>query len=246
MPPSGGSRNGSFGDSVEKIDWSAGEVFGALKRLDLEGNTLVIWTSDNPATRRDPPQGSNAPLSGFMNSSAEGGMRVPLLARWPGRIPAGTVCAELGTLMDLLPAFAFLADQSPPKDRVIDGKNIWPLIAGQPGAKTPHEAFYYYHFDQLQAVRSGPWKLFLPLKLQRQSPSAPPKAVDLPARLYNVVADSAERANLAAEHPDMVARLLTLAASSRDELGDLDRLGTGQRPAGWVFNPQTRRVPATR
>ncbi len=242
----GKSRNGPYGDAVEELDWSAGEVLAALKRLGLEEKTLVVWTSDNSATRRDPPQGSNAPLTGFMGTAAEGGMRVPFLVRWPGHVPAGTVCEEQATMMDLLPTCAFLADRSPPKDRVIDGKNIWPLIAGEPGAKTPHEAFFYYHLDQLLAVRSGPWKLYVPLERQRTRAGTEPKEARSPARLFNVVGDQSEARDVAAERPEEVVRLLALAEGARKELGDLDRLGTGQRPAGWVFNPQTQRLPEKR
>jgi len=239
----GRSRNGPYGDAVEELDWSAGEVLGALRRLGLDDHTLVLWTADNPAVRRNPPQGSNAPLSGFMNSPAEGGMRVPLLARWPGRIPAGTVCDELATLMDLLPTCARLAGATPPGPDVLDGRDIWPLLAGEPGARTPHEAFYYYHFDQLQAVRSGPWKLFLPLTRQRFQPAAEPRTVDAKARLYRVVEDPGEKMDVAAAQPAVVARLSRLAEEARRDLGDLERPGRKDRPAGWVLFPQQLRMP---
>jgi arylsulfatase A-like enzyme len=235
----GKSRNGPYGDAVEELDWSAGEILGALRRLGLDETTLVIWTSDNAAARRDPPQGTNAPLSGYMNSTADGGMRVPFLARWPGRIPAGTVSGELATMMDLLPTFAFLAGATPPGSDVIDGKNIWPLLAGDQTALTPHEAFFYYHYEQLQAVRSGPWKLFLPLERQR-GPGATVRTVNVPARLYNLLDDQAETRNVATGHPDVVARLLKLAEGARAEIGDLGLPGRGERPAGWVFQPQVQ------
>ena len=234
----GKSRNGPYGDSVEELDWSAGKVLGALREAGLDENTLVIWTADNSAPRRDPPQGSNAPLSGYMHSPAEGGMRVPCLVRWPGRVPAGTVGEELASMMDLLPTFAFLAGATPPASDIIDGRNIWPLLAGEKNARTPHEAFYYYQFEQLQAVRSGPWKLFLPLERQRLGSSGPLKEVNLPARLYNVVTDQAEAQNVAAGNPDVVARLMKLAERGRTEIGDVDFPGRGDRPAGWVFQPQ--------
>ncbi|MSU48605.1 MAG: arylsulfatase [Opitutus sp.] len=241
----GKSRNGPHGDSVEELDWSAGEVLGAVRRLGLDDTTLVIWTADNPATRRDPPQGSNAPLSGYMNSPAEGGMRVPCLVRWPGRVPAATVCDELSTMMDLLPTFAFLAGATPPGPAVIDGKNIWPLFSGAPGARTPHEAFFYYHFEQLQAVRSGQWKLFLPLKRQWTAPNAAQqKTGPTAARLYDVVADPGELRDVVAAHPEVVARLMAFAEKARLEIGDLDVRGRAERPAGWVSNPQYQRVPA--
>ena len=234
----GKSRNGPHGDSVEELDWSAGEVLAALRRLGLERDTLVIWTADNSSTRRTPYGGSNAPLSGHMNSPAEGGNRVPFLARWPGRIPSGTTSAELATMMDLLPTFARLAGAAAPGPSVIDGRDIWPLFDGTPGARTPHDAFYYYHYDQLQAVRSGPWKLFLPLERVRANPAQPAREGRVPARLYDVVADPGEKNDVIAAHPEVVARLTTLAARGREHIGDYEVEGRGVRPAGWIRHPQ--------
>ena len=240
----GKSRNGPYGDAVEELDWSAGEVLGAVRKLGLDDRTLVIWTADNPAVRRAPEQGSNAPLSGYMNSPAEGGMRVPCLMRWPGHIPAGTVCEELSTMMDLLPTFAHLSGATPPAPNVINGRNIWPLLSGAPGARTPHEAFYYYHYDQLQAVRSGPWKLYVALDRQQGGPSAEPKKGPFPARLFHVVDDPGEKNDVVAAHPDIVTRLAALAETARVEIGDLGRPGRSERPAGWIFNPKFQTLPA--
>ncbi len=240
----GRSQNGPYGDSVEELDWSAGEILKSVQLFGLSEKTLVVWTSDNSAAQRDPPQGSNAPLSGYMNSPSEGGMRVPFLTRWPGRVPAGTVCDEMATMMDLMPTFASLANAETPDDKTIDGKNIWPLISGVEKATTPHEAFYYYHFDQLQAVRSGRWKLYLPLENKRLNSSTAPKRVDSAARLFDVVEDSGETRDVAEMHPDIIARLLKLAEPARLEIGDLDLPGRGERPAGWVFNPQMQRKRA--
>jgi arylsulfatase A-like enzyme len=234
----GKSRNGPHGDSVEELDWSAGEVLGALHRLGLDNDTLVIWTADNSAVRRPLHSGSNAPLSGYMNSSAEGGYRVPFLARLPGRIPVNTTCDELATMMDLMPTFARLAGSKAPGPDVIDGRDIWPLLAGTSGAHTPHEAFYYYHYDQLQAVRSGPWKLFLALDRLRTAPGQPPREGKVAARLYDVHADPGEKDDLVVAHPDIVARLTELAAKGREHIGDFNFRGRGERPAGWVHQPQ--------
>lgn len=232
----GKSRNGAWGDSVEELDWAAGEILDALKRLGLEENTFVIWTSDNGAPRRTPVQGTNLPLAGWGYSTAEGGMRVPAIVRWPGTVPAGAVCDELGTLMDLLPTFAHLAGARLP-DQTLDGRNIWPLLSGQPGARTPHEAFYYYHADQLQAVRSGQWKLYLPLTELRRGFGAPAEA-DEPARLFDVTKDPGEVRDLSARHPRVVASLMKLAEAARQDIGDLGRHGHGQRAAGWVSDPE--------
>jgi arylsulfatase A len=241
----GRSRNGPWGDSVEELDWSAGEIMAALKQLGLDENTLVIWTSDNGAPRRQPVQGSNLPLGGWGYTTAEGGMRVPAIARWPGRIPARSVCDQLTTTMDLMPTFAALAGATVPGDRIIDGRDIRPLLLGEPNARSPHEAFYYYQVDQLQAVRSGVWKLYLPLTLRRQRGAAQlPEPASEPARLYNVHSDPGETADVAFANPGIVERLLAFAERAREDIGDLNRPGTGQRPAGWVANPEPLRLPA--
>jgi len=233
----GRSANGPWGDSVEEIDWSTGEILTALERLGLSDSTLVIWTNDNGAPKRQPPQGVNLPLKGWGYDTSEGAMRVPLLARWPGQIPAGEVCDELSTLMDLLPTFAELAGAELPTDRVIDGKSIVPLLRNEAGAKSPHEAFYYYFMDQLQAVRSGPWKLYLKLD-KPQGRAKPEEFAEL--RLYHLGDDPAETENVAREHPEVVDRLLQLAETAREDLGDGDRAGRNQRPAGHEPNPSPR------
>src|SRR6185369_10511867 len=102
----GKSKNGDYGDSVEELDWSTGEVLAALNRLGLDENTLVIWTSDNGAVQRNPRQGSSAPYRGFGYDTSEGAMRMPCVIRWPGKVPAGKTCDEIVTTMDLLPTFA--------------------------------------------------------------------------------------------------------------------------------------------
>ena len=236
----GKSANGPYGDSVEELDWSAGEVMSALRRLGLDERTLVVWTADNGAVKHDPPQGSNGPLGGWAYTTAEGAMRVPCIMRWPGKIPAGGECAELATTMDLLPTLAQLAGTKPPSDRVIDGRDIWPLMSNKDGARSPHEAFFYYHVEQLQAVRSGPWKLYLPLKNRQLNLRG--KTGESPAKLFNVVTDSAEKQNLSAQHADIVSRLTALAERAREDLGDLNRPGKNQRSAGWEENPKPQRM----
>jgi len=229
----GKSANGGYGDCVEEIDWSTGQLLNTLKALGIDRHTLVIFTSDNGAANRW--GGSNLPLSGFKGSTAEGGMREPCVVRWPGKIPAGTACDELSCTMDLLPTFAKLAGTKPPTDRIIDGRDIWPLMAGKKGAKSPHEAFYYYFRDQLQAVRCGKWKLHLPRKQSRRGSKPPPQ---LPARLYDLNVDIAEKSSLADTHPDVVQRLLALAEKARQDLGDGSKKGAHQRPAGLAVSPK--------
>jgi arylsulfatase A-like enzyme len=136
--------------------------------------------------------------------------------------------------MDILPTFAKISGGKVDKDRIIDGKNIWPIMAGEKGAKSPHQVFYYYRIAQLQAVRSGKWKLCLPLKNKSK--------VSI-FRLYDLKADLGEKNNLADKHPEVVKRLAALAEKAREELGDKDRPGKGQRPAGWVDNPKPMLLP---
>jgi arylsulfatase A-like enzyme len=230
----GKSANGRFGDAVEEIDWSTGEILAALKKLGIDKNTLVVFTSDNGAHNRF--GGGNGPLRGHKGSTWEGGMREPCLVRWPGKITAGRTCDEITTTMDLLPTFAKLSGIKPPTDRIIDGKDIWPLMAGKKGAKTPHKAFYYYQIDQLQAVRSGKWKLHLKLEAKKRNWGKP--VPNSPLQLYNLDADIGEQNNVADENPDVVKRLLAFAEKARGDLGDLNRNGKNQRPAGWIENPK--------
>jgi arylsulfatase A-like enzyme len=244
----GKSANGPWGDSVEELDWSTGQMLDKLRQLGLEQDTLVVWTSDNgaPTTGKpdDPRRGLNLPLFGRGYTTAEGAFRVPTIFWWPGKIPAGRVCRELATTMDFLPTFAYLAGTKPPEDRVIDGKDIRPLLFAEEGAQSPYEAFYYYYGNQLHAVRSGPWKLFVPMDAPRRHPHHRRRG-PVPAMLFNVVEDVASRHDLAERHPEIVARLMKLAEKGRAELGDLDRPGAGQRPVGRFQNP-TPRVASTR
>jgi arylsulfatase A-like enzyme len=234
----GRSANGPYGDSVEELDWSTSEILAALQRLDLDEQTLVVWTSDNGAPRRDPPQGSNAPLKGWGYDTSEGAMRVPSILRWPGRIPAGATCAELCTSMDFYVTFARLAGATVPNGRQIDGHDAWPLWSGAPGAGSPYEAFYYYDRGDLRAVRSGPWKLYLPVAVPSDiEPGA------RPLRLYDLDTDVGEEHDAAREQPEVVARLQELAAVARRDLGDGAQQGSGQRPAGHVGEPTPRTLP---
>jgi arylsulfatase A-like enzyme len=232
------SANGPWGDSVEELDWSTGEILKALKELDLDENTLVVWTSDNGAPRRNPPQGLNAPLAGWGYTCAEGGQRVPCIMRWPDHIPTGATCSELCTMMDLLPTFARLAGIHPSKDRIIDGHDIWPLMTAKEGVTSPYKAFYYYYMEQLQAIRSGRWKLYLPLEAKWINFRGDTKVSQ--TGLYDLKADISESTNLAQEHPDVVKRLLALAEIARRDLGDVGRPGANQRPAGYIDNPTPR------
>lgn len=233
----GQSQNGPYGDSVEELDWSTGEILRALERLGLDERTLVIWTSDNGAVQRNPPQGSCAPYRGFGYDTSEGAMRMPCVMRWPGKIPAGRTNDALCSTIDLPPTLARLAG-APLPPQSIDGHDIRPLILGEAGAHSPwdDEGFCYYRMEQLQAVRAGPWKLYLPLEAKivtNGRKTAPSKLA-----LYDVRGDVHEDYEVSAEHPDVVRRLLAFADRARAEIGDTDHPGSGQRPAGRVDNPR--------
>jgi len=233
----GQSPHGIYSDWVEEVDWSVGQVLDTLRRLKLDSKTLVLFTSDNGGTK----SAVNAPLRGFKGSTWEGGMREPTIAWWPGKIPAGTASDAITGMMDVLPTLVNLGGGALPPNRKIDGRDIWPVLAGTAGA-TGHDVFYYFRGFKLEAVRSGPWKLRLAgaepapkaAKAAKGAKTQPPAAAD---QLYNLDTDIGESQDVAAAHPDVVQRLRKLAAAMDDDLGTKD-LGPGVRPLGRVENPQ--------
>jgi len=198
--------------TIEQIDSAIGRVLGAIKDAGVDRNTLVVFTSDNgPWLDKKHHAGCALPLRDGKFSTYEGGMREPCIMRWPAKIPAGRVCSELCGTIDLLPTFARLAGAEMPADRVIDGRDIWPLMEGRPGAGSPHEAYFYYRGNNLEAVRSGKWKL---------------RRVKKNTELYDLEADVSEKINLADKHPEIVKRLAAL-------MEEFDReLKANARPAG--------------
>ncbi len=229
----GKSRNGAWGDSVEELDWSTGQVLAKLAELGIDGNTLVVFTSDNGGATRH--GASNAPLRGGKGTTWEGGHRVCFLARWPGRIPAGTASDELAVSFDLLPTFAKLAGAQLPADRIIDGKDIGPLLEGEPGIPTPHVAYYYFYMAHLNAVRSGRWKLHVARKGGRHPEYEPNPVLEL----YDLATDIGESRNVAGAYPQVVERLRALAEAARADLGDGRRAGTNTQPPGVVKRAET-------
>ncbi len=222
----GKSRRGVYGDVCMEIDWSVGEVLAALKRCRIDDHTLVLFFSDNgPWLSYGNHGGSSAPLRNGKTTSYEGGFRVPCIMRWPGHIPAGRTCQEMVTAMDILPTLASLTGAKAPAQK-IDGKNIWPLMAGQQDAKSPHEAFFYYNGWQLEAVRAGQWKLMLPIcfcaVVEPGKDGIPGKQAwtNEPLALYNLHDDAGETTDVSLEHPTVVERLLRLVPVVREDLGD--------------------------
>jgi arylsulfatase A-like enzyme len=238
----GKSKQGLYGDVIMEIDWSVGEILSALKRLSLDERTLVIFTSDNgPWLSYGDHAGSAGPFREGKATTWEGGVREPCLMRWPGRIPTNTVCREPAMTIDLLPTLAKLTGANLPRHK-IDGQDIWSLISGQSGAKSPHQAYYFYWNNELQAVRSGRWKLHLPhsyvtLGEKPAGKEGRPAKYDqamTPLALYDLEIDPGENKNVADQKPEIVARLKQLAEEARADLGDAatKRTGTGTRPPG--------------
>ena len=196
---------------IEEVDGSVGRILETVEELDLSGNTLVMFTSDNGGSGGT----SMGPLRGGKGGPKyEGHMRVPTVAWWPGRIPAGSVTHEIAATIDMLPTFARLAGGEVPKDRIIDGKDISDLLFAKAGAKSPHEV----HFYEIEGVRRGQWKL-----------------VRLPKgklELYDLDADVGERNDLSAQFPDRVAELKALLDAHAQNLDD------HRRPAAFVEKPK--------
>lgn len=228
----GSSEYGVYGDFVQELDFSTGRIMDALKKAQLDNNTLVVFTSDNGPTYK----GQTGGLSGGKYCTMEGGHRVPGIFSWPDKIPAGQTSNTLMTSMDLLPLFCNVAGVEVPKDRKIDGKNILNILKGKT-TESPHEFTYYYNGTNLQAVRKGKWKLHLPRAVSDQpfwSKKGHPKVdkgfITLDHYvLNNLEVDLAEKINVADQYPEVVAMLKKQAEAIRVELGDVNVIGADQR-----------------
>jgi arylsulfatase A len=243
----GKSGHGLFADVMMEVDWSVGQVMQALKDNGLDDKTLVVFSSDNgPWLSFGDHAGNAGPLREGKFTSWEGGVREPTLMRWPGHIPAGTTCDAPLMTIDLLPTVAKLIGAQLP-ERKIDGLDISAVITGK-SSESPHEALYfYYHKNDLEALRSGKWKL--EFARQYKSLTGPGgrvanagKYIDTSIshhELYDLDADPGEKTDLAASHPEVVARLQKLAGKIRSELGDelTACKGSENRPAGKIDGP---------
>jgi arylsulfatase A-like enzyme len=227
----GKSPHGLYSDVVEEIDWSTGEILNYLKKNGLADNTFVFFTSDNGGVGGD--LGQNTPLRDGKGRTWEGGMRVPGIAWWPGTIPAGRTVDGLTTTMDFMPTYHQLVYGSPFTQQVIDGHDLFPLLTGAQDSSAYH-AFYYYDRDQLQAVRSGNWKLHLPMVNRFQSHYTD-NSFAISAELYNLDADVGETNNVAAEYPDIVSKLTKLANQAGLVFGEMDHPSPYVRRAGKVL-----------
>ncbi|MCE9566700.1 MAG: sulfatase [Planctomycetes bacterium] len=261
-PFKGKSGRGVYGDVIEELDWSVGEILKALKDNELEKDTIVLFFSDNgPFLSYGSHAGSAGPFREGKLTAFEGGVRVPFLARWPGKIPAGRVSDELITGLDLLPTLAKFIGSELPKTK-IDGVDLSRLILGEKDA-TGRQSFAYFSGSELHAVRSGKWKLHVPHEYltvngppgkdgkpanhEKMKPDAIEesgirgiasrhgyKVEKIALSLFDLTTDPGESKNVAADHPDIVKQLTTLADEFRRDLGDplTGVKGTGFRAPG--------------
>jgi len=206
----GKSAHGLYGDMIEEIDWSVGEVLKALKENGLEGKTIVAFTSDNGADSKpdrhgNPEKGSNLPLKGWKGSSDEGGVRVPFVVTWPGTLPAGKETGEMASLMDILPTFAALAGIEPKTPQKIDGKDIFQVMQCLPDVKSPHQYIYYAgNISRITGVRNDRFKLN-----NRGSPA-----------LFDLQSDIGETKDVAAEYPEVVQELQGAIEAFQEDLSE--------------------------
>lgn len=245
----GRSARGLYGDVVEELDWSVGEIDAALNRLGLAEKTLVIFASDNgPFLSYGEHAGRATPLREGKLTTFEGGVRTPCLMRWPRKIRPGRICDEPVASIDLLPTIAKLVSAPLPK-HPIDGLDVWPILSGQSNARTPHESLLFFSGDELQAIRSGDWKLHFahdyltvagppgqagkPANFEKMQP----KSIEesgirgiasrhgyevrrIEQSLFNLKDDLGESRNVADKNPEVVRRLEAMAEQARGDLGD--------------------------
>lgn len=231
----GKSKNGILGDVIEEIDWSTKQVLETLERLNLRENTIVVFTSDNGAPGR-PIERSNGPLKGYKGTVFEGGTRVPMIVNWPGKIAEGKQCKELATMMDFYPTIAKLADCKLP-NVVIDGHDIWNLFVEPEKSKTPYSFFAYYQLDQLQAIRTQDWKLYLQNDHHKNMWNLKTKKVEL--KLFNIKNDISEENELSVKYPDTVKTMKVFEKMAMRHIGNENLKGAECRPAGYFAKPIT-------
>jgi len=207
----------------------------------------VIFTSDNGSwLSYGDHAGCALPLREGKGTMFDGGCREPCIMRWPGKIPAGNVCREVAATIDVLPTIAGLAGVELPKDRLIDGRDIWPLMSGQPGAKSPHEAYYFYWGWHLEAVRQRQVEAALPARVSQPGGQArlgrqpgPYEQKKIGLALFDLENDIGETTDVAAENPEVVKRLQALAEKAREDLGDS---ATSRKARTAAARPSSKRM----
>lgn len=238
-----GKTSGLYGDVIAELDWSVGQILDVVRRNGLDEHTVVIFTSDNgPWLSYGNHAGSQGPFREGKGTAFEGGVRVPFVARWPGRIPKGAVSDVPAMTIDLLPTLAGLAGAKVPSDRIVDGRDAWPILSNEANARPPRDVFYFYWGAELHAIRSGKWKLHLPHPYQSLEAAGadgkPGKYVtkQIELSLFDLETDAPETTNVADRNPEVVKTLLEHAERAREDLGDslTKRAGKHLRLAGVV------------
>jgi arylsulfatase A-like enzyme len=214
-------------NAIEEVDWSVGKILKTLKDEGLSENTLVVFTSDNGAA-----VGSSKPFRGRKFSVYDGGIREPTVMWWPNTIPAGSVCDEVCSTLDMLPTLAVICNGKLP-DHQVDGHNIFDLLIAKPSAKSPHKSLCLT--DRRGTVRHGRWKFFPWPEKAKGNGKASIKGANPdsdPVQLYDVRANVTEQKNVAAEHPEIVAKLQKIYDA---HVADLE---TNQRPSQYMKRPE--------
>lgn len=240
----GKSEQGMYGDVMMEIDWSVGEIRKKLKELGLEDNTLIIFTSDNgPWFSYGGQAGSKGNLREGKGTSWEGGIRVPAIFTWPGKIPAGKIQDQAAMTIDVLPTLAKVTGSQLPQLK-IDGSDIWPLVMGEKADLKPY--FAYYNRNELQAVIYGKWKLVfphtyrtIPQGTELRNDGIPVKYLNVQlekASLFDLSKDPGETTDVSAQNPGILAQLNGFADQARADMGDAltGKEGTGNRKAGRI------------
>ena len=213
----GKSERGLYGDVIEEIDWSVGQILSTLKKEGLDKNTYVIFTSDNgPWVVYDEHGGSAGMLFGAKGTSYEGGVRVPAVMWGPGRVKPGVI-SDMGSTLDLLPTICKLSGTTVPDDRTYDGYDISTVLSGK--GRSPRNEMFYYHGTRLFAARQGDYKLYY----YRNNPAGYPARVEKldSLQLFNVQHDPSERFNLADKHPEIIREIEQLVATHRKGMNPL-------------------------
>ena len=214
----GSSEAGTYGDVVQELDWSVGQLLDAVEQEGIADNTVIVFTSDNGPF----PEGSPGGLRGGKGASWEGGYRVPFIARWPGRIEPGRVAGALAMNIDLFPTLAAIADVPPAPGLVLDGRNVLPILTGEAG-RTPHEALYFFNHDRIAAVRTQDWRIVVRADYRNIERLLPDHGIQL---LFDMHRDPAERYSLAAHRPEKWREMQALL-----ERGQRELLPAAQEPA---------------
>ncbi|MBK1875512.1 sulfatase family protein [Pelagicoccus mobilis] len=245
----GTSNFGLYGDVVQELDHHVGRLLDYLEKSGKADNTLVIFSSDNgpwqPKSVPDPNEGGSAyPFRGHKANEFEGGLRVPCIARWPGKIPANACSDTFWTGMDFLQTLCQITNSTLPVDCQFDGFEASNILCGK--GESPYDFFFYYHYNQLNGVRSGDWKLMLPMtnrdehyfyyqtdEAEARKVIGDPEELSIPLSLFDLKNDPSETTNQIDAYPEIADRLLNAIETMRLDLGDarIDSLGSNRRSA---------------